>query len=425
MLPLKTIFYIILLFFGIIGSTAYHPMIGIIGYLFTYNINPIGQWWGLPLLKWGIRYSLFLAVATGLGIILHRSKLRFNKLLENQEILLIIFLGLIWLSILLGFGFNPAESNAAKMTKVVIILLMASHIITDIKRYEIMLWTLILAGLYLGYETYIAPGWMFHGARLDYGIGGSDFSEGNFLGSHFAMLLPFIGVMFFKGGWKSKAVCLISGVLIVNAIILCRSRGVFLGVTAGIIVAVIFSVPGYRSKILAVIGIGLVGAILLTDPGFWTRMGTISANTSQMDSSSYGRIVVWKAALAMVEDHPLGIGEGNFKKYVGQYSPAIPGRDTHNTYFRCLAELGIQGLIIYLLLIINAFRILRRIKEKAKGITNETDFMWHIYGLKVSLIIFLICGITMTHTYIEELYWLLMFPVFLERSVENEAEQNG
>jgi hypothetical protein len=90
------------------------------------------------------------------------------------------------------------------MTKVTIVLLMASYVITNLGRYEMMIWTLIIAGLYLGYEAFSAPDWMFRGGRLDVGVGGSDFSEGNFLGAHFAMLLPLIGVMFLKGGWKSK-----------------------------------------------------------------------------------------------------------------------------------------------------------------------------------------------------------------------------
>ena len=422
-MALKTILYLILLFFGIAGSVTYHPIVGLLGYLFTYNINPVSQWWGITLVRWGVRYSLLLAVATGLGIIFQRSKLKFNKLFESQEILLIVFLGIIWLSILLGFGFNQAESNAVKMAKVVIVLLMASHIITDIKRYEIMIWTLILAGLYLGYETYIAPGWMFHGARLDYGVGGSDFSEGNFLGAHFAMLLPFIGIMFLKGGWKTKAICLASGVFVVNSIILCRSRGVFLGIIAGVIAAVVFSVPGYRRKILAVVGIGLVGAILLTDPGFWTRMEHIDVNVSQMDTSSQGRILAWKTALSMSLDHPLGVGEGNFKSYVGRYNREIAGKDTHNTFLRCLAELGFQGAFVFLLLIGNAFRIVFLLKKDIALLPDKKDFMWHIYALKVALITYLVAGMFITHTYVEEFYWLLMFPLFLKRSVKNEIAE--
>ena len=421
-MAIKTIFYLFFLCFGVIGSVTYHPMIGIIGYIATYNVNPVSQWWGTTLVGWGIRYSLFLAVATGLGIMFHRSKLKFNKLFESQEILLMIFLGIIWLSILFGFGFNQAESNAAKMAKATIVLLMASHIITDLRRYEIMIWTLILTGLFLGYECYTAPSDLFFGARIDHGVGGSDFSEGNFLGAHFGMLLPMIGIMFLKGGWKSKVLCLVAGVFVVNGIALCRSRGIFLSIAAGIFAAVIFSMPGRRRKICAGVCVGLVGAVLLTDPGFWTRMKKINIDTSEMDFSSQGRVLVWKSSLSMALDHPLGVGEGNFKAYVGRYNPAILGSDAHNTFLRCLAELGFQGALILLLLIGNAFRILFSLKKDIAPLQNSEDFLWHIYSLKIALVIYLVAGMFITHTYIEEFYWLLMFPLFLKRSVENEIE---
>jgi len=420
MLPLKIILYLVLLFFGMAGSVFYHPFIGIIGYLFTYNINPVGHWWGVPLVDWGIRYSLFLVVGTGIGIIIYRSKLKFKSLFVSQEILLILFLGIIWLSIPFGLGFNSEDTNAIKMTKVVIIILMASHIITDFKKYEIMLWTLIIAGLYLGYETYQAPDWMFEGGRIDRGIGGSDFNEGNFLGSHFGILLPFIGVMFLKGGWKNKVICLISGVFVINGVILCRSRGVFLAILLGIITAIIFSIRGMRKRILLGIIIAMLGSVFLIDPGFWSRMESIEIDTSEMGPSAQGRILAWEAALSITWDYPLGIGEGNFKKYVGQYNPNIPGKDTHDTFLRCLAELGVQGLFIYMLLIANAFNILRKLRTQVRRMANETDFRWHIYGLTVSIIIFISSGMFITHTYIEELYWLLLFPVFLKRSVENQ-----
>lgn len=424
MLSFKSILYISLLLTGMFGSVAYHPLIGIIGYILTYNVNPVGYWWGASLPSLGIRSSLFLAIATGIGMIIHRSKLKLKISLGMQETLLLIFLGLILLSIPLGLGFNEGESNALKMIKVVIIILMASHIITDLKKYEMTVWTLIIAGLVLAVEIYNAPGSMFRQGRFNVGIGGSDFSDGNFLGAHFAMVLPLIGIMFLKGGWKSRIVCLISGVFVANSIILCRSRGVFLGILAGLISAVIFSVPRKRLVISFGICVAIVGGLYLSDPGYLKRMGDIAIEKSQLDDSSRGRVLAWEAAFEMVSRYPLGIGEGNFKKYVGDYNPRIPGKDTHNTFLRCLAELGIGGLLVYLLLIGNAFRILHKIGKQAKTIKNSMNFIWHIYGIRVSLIIFITCGLTMTHTYIEELYWLLCFPIFLEKSVKNWSERN-
>ena len=121
----------------------------------------------------------------------------------------------------------------------------------------------------------------------------------------------------------------------------------------------------------------------------------------------------------MILDHPLGVGEGNFKKEIEKYIPVMRNRDTHNTLLRCIAELGVQGGFVLLLLIFNAFRILRVIRKEAKSLTNGKDFLWHAYAMQVVLVIYLVCGMTMTHTYIEELYWLLLFPVFLKRSLEN------
>jgi putative inorganic carbon (HCO3(-)) transporter len=420
MIPLKPILYLFLLSFSMLGSVVYHPLMGLIGYIFTYNINPAGQWWGSTLVEWGVRYSLFLVLATGLGMVLHRGRVRFKSFFEVQEILLIIFVGLIWLSILLGLGFNEEETNVLKMTKVMIILLMASRVITDLKKYEMMIWTLIIAGLYLGVEAYNAPDWMFQGGRFDRGIGGSDFAEGNFLGAHFAMLLPFIGIMFLKGDWKRRIVCLISGVFVTNSIILCRSRGVFLAIIAGMLAAILFALPGKRLKLMLGMTIFIVGALLITDPGFWSRLGEIEYNESKMDLSSRGRLRAWEAALSMTADHPLGIGETNFTRVVGSYDKSMTGRDTHNTFLRCLAELGVQGLFLYLLLIVNAFNTLRKLRIRVKGLSNETDFLWQIYGLTVSMVVVICCGVFISQTYIEELYWLLMLPVFLKRSVESQ-----
>ena len=421
MLPLKTLLYLILLFGGIIGSVSYNPIIGLLGYVVTYNINPAAQWWGsVPTL--GLRYSLFLGLATVAGAVIQRYKLRFDKLFESQEILLIIFSLIVWLSLLFGLGVNDGMSFAIKMSKVTIILLLASHIITDLKKYKILIWVLIISNLYLGYEMYIAPDALFRGGRFAGGIGGSDFSEGNFLGAHFAMLLPFIGIMFIRSKWKSKLICLVAGAFVVNSIIQTRSRGVFLAIAAGAIAAILFSVPGKRLKISILLCIGLLGMFSLTDPGFWTRMQTIEVEESQMDTSTYGRIKAWKAALSMVSDYPLGIGAGNFFKYVGNYDPDIPRKDTHNTFLRCLSELGIQGGSVLLLLIGNAFLILSKIRKNIDQLSNKEEFIWYVYAVRIALIIYIVAGITLTHTYIEEFYWLLMFPVFLKRSVENERK---
>jgi len=424
MLPLKSILFLIVYLTSLFGCLVYYPLLGVLGYIITYNIDPARQWWGEPLVGMGLRYSFFMGAAIAVSMFLHKERLNFNRALHSQEKLFFILVLIMWVSIVLGLPGYNSENFALKMTKVALFLWMLTRIVTSLKNYEIILWTLILVGFYLGIEALGISTYDY--GRIDSGVGGSDFSEGNFLGAHLAMLLPFIGIFFLKSGWKIKAICLLAGAFVTNGIVLCRSRGVFVAVITGTVFAIIKAPSGLRGKIMIGVTIVAIGAFFLIDPGFWSRMQRINPDVfsvERQDDSASGRILAWKAALSMASDYPLGVGQDNFKKYVGQYNPAIPGRDTHNTFLRGLAELGIQGLAIYLIMIANAFRILKRLKNKIRGLNNETDYKWHIYALSVSLVIFLSSGMFITHTYIEELYWLLMFPVLLERAVENEQEK--
>ena len=425
-MPLKTILFLTILISESFASIFYHPFIGVLTYIVTYNISPAHRWWGTPLKALGIQYGKVVGASIALGILLHRNKLKYKKLLHKQEIFLILFVIIIWLSHSLGLPEGTlTDRNAVKMTKVLIFILMFSHIITDSKKYETVIWTIILVGLYQGYAAYIAPSWTFRHGRLDIGLGGPDFMEGNFLGAHFAMLLPFIGVMFLKGTWKSKLICFLAAVFIINGIILTRSRGVFLGCTMGFLTVLAFVIKymkGKRFKIITWAMIGVIGVLTLTDPGFWQRMTTLKKeNPEQLDISAKGRVWAWKAALKMVKNYPLGIGEGNFKQYVGMFDERIPGKDTHNTYLRCLAELGIPGAIVLGIIILNAFLILKRMWREAVS-KQLFDYQWHIFALVIALVVFIMCGMSITETYIEEFYWLLTFPILLQRCIENELK---
>ncbi len=436
MLPLKTLLYISLFIPTAIGSFVYHPVLGILAYFATYNINPIGQWWGSYLPPLLSRYSYILAIATALGIIVHSSKLRFRTFLDGQEILLLLFLVTIWGSVFLNDTVT-IDYNVFKMSKVIFILLLSSHVITKFRHYESFIWILILCGLWLGLEVYSGSG-SFLGGRFNYGVGGSDFSEGNFLAAHYAIILPFISIILLKSPWKWKIVSLLSAFVIINSIVITRSRGTFIALVIGALCAFIFSLrlQNYRNKIIFLLFLGSVCSFFLFDISFLNRIGSLRVtesitfqsilNSSEtiLDSSAGNRLIAWRGAWSIAKDNPLGIGVGQFFNFIGFYEPSIPGKDTHNTYLRCLSELGFQGLFILCMMIFNAFRTLVnidiQIRDDSSKIANQ--FRLHIFALKISLVVYLIAGMFISSTYIEEFYWLLMMPVFLKRSYENELE---
>ena len=425
-MPLKTVLYLGIFGCAFLGSIMIHPVIGVYGYLLTYNINPLGQWWGNYLPGFAERYALLFVVSIALGMVLHHAKLKFDTLFERQEILLILFVAVMWLSTLLDHQAG-VPYNLIKMSKVLVVLLMASHIVTTRKLFDGMLWVLILAGFFLSYEIYTGEG-SFRGGRFHSGVGGSDFGEGNFLAAHFAFLLPFVGVMLLKSGWAARAFLLASAVFIVNGIAIVRSRGTFLALGVGVPCALVFTagMQKYRKAIVIMIVLGLVGAVSLTDQAFWTRMSTLQAESLEwQDTSVRGRLLAWKGAWQMSLDHPLGVGVGQFFYHIGSYQPEMENRDAHNTYLRCLAELGIQGLFLLMLMIYTAFSQLRKMRKQLKTLAREDlhDFQLYLYACNLALIIYLIAAIFITSVYIEEFYWLLMMPVFLQRALASEIQE--
>ena len=86
-----------------------------------------------------------------------------------------------------------------------------------------------------------------------------------------------------------------------------------------------------------------------------------------------------------------------------------------------MAELGVQGLAVMLLLMLNAFKILSRIRKDAVLLKDKEDVLLSVYALQVALVIFFVASLFITETYIEKFYWLLMMPLFLQRAVTNVA----
>ncbi len=417
----------VVLFAGIFGlvciTTLANPLIGILGYLGHYHVYPEDQWWGEVLKSKGIRFSFTIALLTGISFLIHFRKLRFRKLLIAQESLLLIFVGLLWLVFfveppLLEQQFD-SEFAPIKMTKITVFLLMFTHVVVDLKRIRYVVWIFIIGTLYLGVQAYTAPAGAFVDGRLN-NIGGPDFSESSFLAAHFVSILPFIGMIFMiEKKWWAKLICLLSAAFVVNGIILTRTRAAFVGGAVGLVAALFLAIPGYRKKILILLILGLMGLPMLTDSGFWERMSTIGAEEQERDASSQSRLDVWQATIRLISDHPTGVGAGNFLEYIQRDEYYGSRRDPHNTYLRCFAELGIFGGLVLIAMIVNAFWMLRKVKQNRYELRQSAEYRLFAYATQMTLIVFMTCGMFMSQTYIEEFWWFLLFPVALFRSYEN------
>lgn len=134
-----------------------------------------------------------------------------------------------------------------------------------------------------------------------------------------------------------------------TAIVLAQSRGA----TAAFLLAVTFvGVARFGKPTLIVLVIVVVSGLIVPNP-LNERIKAVSI----YDPYAYSRVEIWKGALDRVIDHPMGLGLGAYKYASFQYRFPIEGavirygkraETAHNEYLQVAAELGVAGLVLFL-----------------------------------------------------------------------------
>ncbi len=430
MWPIKTTVF----FFGFIAACALslvYPIIGIVNYMMVYMLNPDKMWWGKPLDSFGLRYSMMAGVCLILGMIINAKRLpRTRGMFSGWTILLILFVAIALASGLIGYGYSNYSMNILdKQVKVTIFLLCLLKLATTRRNFTIVIWTLVIGTMLIGYDAYSAPADDFFAGRLNF-VGGPDFRDSSGLAAHMAAMLPLAGAAFLATpSWRWRAMAAISGALAVNTIIQCRTRSAFIGLAAGLAVALIMAPRGRKGRIYVALSIGMIGAFSLTDGHFWNRMSTVAQPAEySTDDTIESRFELWTVAGMMFADHPLGVGVGKFRDKIGSYRTpglehafSVPKRVTHNSFLLCATELGVQGLLVLLAIIATSLVAIWRTARMAKFCEQPQQLRILAYGCLLSLVIYVTAATFTDRLYTESYWWVLALPICLETAVWREV----
>jgi len=108
--------------------------------------------------------------------------------------------------------------------------------------------------------------------------------------------------------------------------------------------------------------LGIIGFLAVADDAFWARMKTLKDPTSEASSAS--RIYLWKGAMRMANDHPLGVGGDNYRLLMHLYVPELErNRPAHSTYFTMLAEHGYLGITVYSFFLFRIWWLFRKSRK--------------------------------------------------------------
>ncbi|HET7217919.1 MAG TPA: O-antigen ligase family protein, partial [Vicinamibacterales bacterium] len=215
-----------------------------------------------------------------------------------------------------------------------------------------------------------------------------------------------------RGRPVPRMLAAVIAVLMAATVLFTKSRAGLLGLGA-VVVILIWEGRKLRPGLGAAALVVSLAALPFMPNWFWTRIGSIT-NPEQDESGSRQarKDLMWEGWQTFL-DHPFtGVGAGQFKNY-NPPDRLEPWRETHNVVLQVAAELGVFGLLVFLLLVWQAGAALqwtrRMFAPASRGrpptakpgtvpvitafLPEEREWMrMHSAALKASLIGWLVCA---------------------------------
>jgi len=261
--------------------------------------------------------------------------------------------------------------------------------------------------------------------RINATVGGI-FGNPNDLATTFDMLLPLAVALALTSSGLKRVAYFICAIILTAGVVVTFSRGGFLGRTAmaGVLVGML---SHQRRAITALAFSILLGVFVLAMPtGYTDRISSIFHLGQDQTGSSQARHDLLDRAIDVAVHHPIvGIGMGNFHIY------SIHEQVAHNSYVEIAAELGLAGLVAYLVLIFAPLRSLRRIERETAGPEQKASVRirpvnpnqaTHFLSIAIQAMLFayVVCSFFGSVEYQWFLYYPVAYAVALRRIYASE-----
>lgn len=308
--------------------------------------------------------------------------------------------------------------------KSVIIFIVLVNVVRTRKRLMGMMWLSFGIAVYLSsaaLDLYLKGEFNVEEYRIRVDVGGM-FGNPNEMAMHFVMMTPLVITLGIAAKNKlMQFVYLAMGVIFIGANMVTYSRGGFLGLIA--CMAVLAWKLGRKYRLNVTIASIIVGGIaILAAPGnYGLRILSIFIPGLDVVGSSDQRRELLERSLLVTARNPWGIGIGNFP-IVG-----VRNLQSHNAFTQVSAEIGILGLIAYLIFIISPFRKLGAIERKLFDNDTQDWFYYLAIGLQASIVGYLVSSFFASVAYNWFIYYLIAYAVAFRRiyTIEKGADEES
>ena len=387
----------------VVGSLPFilrRPFVGVVMWTWLGLMNPHRLAWGFAT---HLPFAFMVLAATVLGMLVSRERWRLPARLE--VLLLALFLLWMGLSTTQALFPDPAAVQWSKVWRVQLGILLTLLLTRSRAQIEALVWT---AAVSLGFYGVKGGLWtLLHGGvNRVYGPPGGFIGGNNEIGLALLMTAPLIWYLAQQATrrWARYALYA-AAMLTLVAVVGTHSRGAFLGL---LVMGLMMFIKARRRLLPAVLALVFALGLPLFAPQSWfDRMHTISSYEG--DRSAMGRIDSWRHAVTIAGDRLTG---GGFEVLVWGSA-----HDAHSIYFEVLAEHGYPGLLLFLSLIVLAWRRASSIRRRcAQDPTRARDGELAAM-LQVSLAGYLTAGAFLGLAFFDFFYLLLASLLCLDAQV--------
>jgi O-antigen ligase len=235
---------------------------------------------------------------------------------------------------------------------------------------------------------------------------------------------------------KMKVLCWAMIIALLGGIAATTSRGGFVALLC-VSAYILWIAKNKLRNIVIVILLGIV-AVQFVPAEYARRIETI---TDTENGSRNERLLSWRIGWEMFLDNPVvGVGPSNWPFHAGRVQMALPdyrpgdqvlaGRAAHSLWFTLLPELGVVGTVLFLLIL---WEIMKRLKRSEKLLARleaqpyaglHEDLML-TFAMRASLVAYLAGGTFLSVLYHPHVPYLIGFVIALSRDVDARIAAAG
>jgi len=247
-----------------------------------------------------------------------------------------------------------------------LVLLVYFYGISDSKRALWVLrgivWLVIIGNVLTVVDALNIPDLGLIDERWDGRVGGP-IGNSNEYGAFLALFLPAIFTLYLTSKGSKKLLAGLGVALSGLAFVMALSRGAIVGLAVGGVLGAYLLRPYVPSKTIIRTGLSAVSLCVVVVVGGFAagygdlvleRFGELGESSTVASS---GRTAIWGKALGSILDHPITLVTGfGWNAYE---SSRYFNYATHNFYLNTLYNLGMIGVSLFLLVVVNVLRVVR------------------------------------------------------------------